>query len=628
MTPGPTGFSSVTRPAPITVADRPERPLIVFDGDCGFCRQWVRRWKGMTGDRIDYRPYQEAAPRFPEIGESAFARRVWLIEPDGHARGGAGAVFRLYALVGERSWPEALYRHLPGFAGVSEVAYGVVARHRRIAAMAVRISCGSIDRRPSYRRARSIFLRGMGLVYLAAFGSLLVQVDGLIGSRGIAPAAEFLDRARTALGGASVPRVPTLFWLDASDRALRAVCWGGIVGSVLLIAGVLPVACLVGLWAAYLSFVSVGHPFLSYQWDALLLESGFLAILVAPWTLRLNRVPGGPPGLAVWLVRWLVFRLMFLSGVVKLTSADPTWAAWTAMKYHYETQPLPTWTSWYAHHLPDRLQRASVGLMFWAELIAPFLLFGPRIPRMIGVLSIVLLQLGIAATGNFGFFNLLSVVLCLLLVEDRDWGRKDDDPAGTNRRPILARIALAAIALPLMAVSVMNGIDGSGVSQTVTHPAPLERLRTLADTFRIANAYGLFAVMTTERPEILVEGSDDGEVWTAYRFRWKPGDPARRPRFCTTHLPRLDWQMWFAALSGDCRAQPWFLNFERRLLEGSPEVLSLLEANPFPDRPPRYLRARLDLYHFTRPGEPGWWTREEAGTFCPALGLRRGDGDH
>jgi hypothetical protein len=466
---------------------------------------------------------------------------------------------------------------------------------------------------------RGIVLRGLGLIYLAAFASLAVQLDGLIGSRGILPAAEFLDAVARHLGAERYWRVPTLLWLGASDQSLHALIWGGMAVSLALVLGAWPRACLVGLWAAYLSLVVVAGPFLGYQWDSLLLEAGLLGVLFAPGGFWLGRARSEPSGAVVWLVRWLLFRLLFLSGLVKLTSGDTAWLAWRAMAYDYETQPLPVPTSWFMHGLPAWFHAASVGFVFWAELIAPWLIFAPRRPRMVAFASIVVLQVLILATGNYGFFNLLTIVLALSLVEDRDWGRKEDDLPLAERRPWWRRAGLAAAWLVIVPVTTMEAIDRSGF--TVFFPSGLEALRDWVAPFRSFNAYGLFAVMTTERPEIVVEGSDDGMSWTPYEFRWKPGDPMRAPRFTTPHLPRLDWQMWFAALAGDCRSQPWFLAFERRLLEGSPEVRRLLRPGPFSDRPPRYLRARLFDYRFTHRGEPAWWHRDDVGLYCPPVTL-------
>jgi hypothetical protein len=496
-----------------------------------------------------------------------------------------------------------------------------------------------LARRPRFRLTRAIFLRGLGLVYLAAFGSLAVQLDGLLGSQGILPAAEYLDRAARALGRgpATYWRLPTFFWFNASDTALHAACYTGVTLSVALIAGLLPGLSAVLLWLLYLSFVVVGQVFLGYQWDSLLLETGLLAVLLAPWCVRLSRAGDQPWWFAIYLVRWLTFRLMFLSGFVKLASHDPTWQDWTALEYHYQTQPLPTWASWYIHQVPAGFQAMSVGFMFFAELIAPFFVFGPRPLRLVGFASLVLLQLLIAATGNYGFFNLLAIVLCLCILDDRDW-ESVRRAWGVLIRNVTTRRTATEHEVPVVPLKPWSvprrlgvGLVG-GVILLVTAtqtleiiapslpiPSTLDTLSQWVGPLRSMNHYGLFAVMTTTRPEIIVEGSDDGAIWKPYRFRWKPCELDRRPRFAVPHLPRLDWQMWFAALGGDCRSAPWFMRFEQKLLDASPAVLGLLRENPFPTRPPRYVRARLYLYSFTRWGSHDWWSREEQGLFCPPL---------
>ncbi len=496
---------------------------------------------------------------------------------------------------------------------------------------------GDESQRPTYRQTRSVFLRGLGLVYVSAFGSMAVQVDGLIGSRGVLPAADYLERARQVLGPAVYWRLPTLLWLDSSDRVLHALCWGGLLLATLLFAGFLPGVCTFLLWLFYLSIVVAGQDFLGFQWDSLLLEAGLLAVLMAPWRLRLGRATDFPWAFTVWLVRWLLFRLVFLSGVVKLASRDPAWSGWNALEFHYETQPLPTWTSWYIHQMPPWFHWLSVGFMFYAELVAPFFIFGPRPIRRVGFASLVLLQLLIAGTGNYGFFNLLSVVLCLTVLDDQDWEwlRKI---ASARRKPIESevedvsessgagghwsmprRVVAGAMGAILFVVTTVEMLER--ISPGIVSPHGLIVLSQWIEPLRSTNSYGLFAVMTTERPEIIVEGSEDGTSWKPYQFRWKPGELDRRPRFTTPHMPRLDWQLWFAALARDCRMQPWFLRFERKLLQGSPEVLSLLGENPFPNRPPRFVRARLELYAFTRWGSADWWTRQDQGIFCPPLEL-------
>jgi hypothetical protein len=481
------------------------------------------------------------------------------------------------------------------------------------------------------RLMRSLFLRGLGLVYLAAFASLAVQLDGLIGAHGIAPVADYLARAQHVLGSgpATLWRLPTVFWIGSSDLVLHAVCFSGIVTSLALIAGLLPGLCATLLWVFYLSLVVVGQEFLSYQWDMLLLESGVLAMLIAPWGLRLGRAKDEPWGLSVWLVRWLVFRLMFLSGIVKLNSHDPTWRDWSALNYHYETQPLPAWTSWYVHQMPAWFHELSVGFMFYAELIAPFFVFGPRPIRIVGFASLVLLQALIAGTGNYGFFNLLAIVLCLSLLEDRDWNwlarrvRRVhvQDAASTAERGAVwswpRKTLVAAVGAIIIMVTLAETFYSAFAEAVI--PSEVIALGNWLRPLRSTNRYGLFAVMTTRRPEILVEGSDDGVSWRPYRFRWKPCELDRAPRFTTLHLPRLDWQMWFAALSRDCRSAPWFLRFVERLLAAEPAVLSLLRDNPFPDHPPRFVRARLFNYRFSRWGSSDWWTREDDGLYCPTL---------
>jgi hypothetical protein len=493
----------------------------------------------------------------------------------------------------------------------------------------------------------------MGLAYLAAFGSIAVQVDGLIGSHGILPAAEYMTVAGQILGlePATYWRLPTLCWLSASDWALHALCWGGVALSLALVGGLLPALCTAILWLFYLSIVVVGQNFLSYQWDSLLLEAGLLAILLAPRGIWLGQARDAPWALAIWLVRWLVFRLMFLSGALKLATHDPTWADWSALEYHYQTQPLPTWTSWYIHQMPSWFHRMSVAFMFFAELIAPLFMIGPRPLRLTGFVSIVALQGLIAATGNYGFFNLLAAVLCLTLLDDRDldWLRKAlrqprerrarlwnwaFDRRSPSAGPGTAEPDASEAARPWSwARRLATGVLGALIialtsAQTVKRLWPEwvvpDRLVTLAEwvgPLRSFNSYGLFTVMTTQRPEIDVEASDDGLSWRPYRFRWKPCELDRRPRFTPFHLPRLDWQMWFAALGGDWRSETWFLRFEYRLLEGQPVVLGLLRVDPFAGHRPRYVRARLYSYTFTGWGSADWWARADRGLFCPAMAM-------
>ncbi len=473
---------------------------------------------------------------------------------------------------------------------------------------------------------RNTFVRGLGAIYLIAFLSLEWQVTGLLGADGLRPAADFLARAREALGGIDPLRLPTVFWLDASDAWLRGGCWLGAALALLVIGGMLPLASLLGCWILYLSYVGIGAPFLSYQWDALLLETGFLGILWAPASARLASPRATEPTRAIrWLLWWLVFRLMFFSGWVKLASGDPTWWDLSALEYHYETQPLPTWTAWYAHQLPSWFQRLSVFGTFVIELVVPFGILLGRRGRAVVFVAFLGLQAFIGATGNYGFFNLLSALLCVPLLDDdqilavvpaalRRRTQRSSRPAGRLRSGLDPIVVFTLLAATVPAsIAQLTGIRAP---YDLVAPA----VRAL-QPFHLTSRYGLFAVMTTNRPEVVIEGSDDGVTWTAYSFRWKPGPLDRRPTFVEPDMPRLDWQMWFDALyieralrTGQRAQRVITPSVVAKLREGSTSIGPLLGANPFPEAPPRYLRWQLYDYEFTDASERAttgnWWTRQ------------------
>ena len=464
-------------------------------------------------------------------------------------------------------------------------------------------------------------------MFAIAFLSLWVQLLGLIGSEGILPASSYLDGVRSRLGTEAYSRILTLFWLSSTDVTLQLGCALGLGLSVALLLGLAPRLVLALLWVLYLSFVPVGQVFLGYQWDYLLLETGFLAIWIAPPVLR-SRLASDPPvgRAALFLGRWLLFRLMILSGAVKLLSGDPNWWSLRAMDFHYWTQPLPAWTSPFFHFLPPTVQTLSCATTFVVELGMPFLLFCPRRLRLLAAASIIVHQVVIGATGNYGFFGLLTAILCFLLIDDATWRRLLPArlamlPAKTSRPTGLRTVTLGILATTIVLLTTAQsarrllGHDSlpEGIHAALSYTSPL----------RSFNSYGLFAVMTTDRPEISVEGSNDLRTWEPYEFRYKPDRLEEAPRFVQPHMPRLDWQLWFAALHGSCRRDPWFLRFVGRLLHGSEPVRSLLEHDPFGEVPPRYIRARLYRYRFSR--EPGlWWDREPIGDYCPTLTLRGG----
>ena len=597
------------------------KPLLVYDNACDFCRYWIAQWQHITGDRVEYAPYQEVAAEFPDIPLSAFERSVQLIFQNGTILSGAEAVLRALNN-GLLLW---CYYHLPGFAGVSEWAYRFVAQHRLFFSALTRWFWGAHTERTTFYLSRWLFLRGLGCIYLIAFLSLWVQIHGLVGSNGILPAGQYLEVVRQQIGTEGYYLVPTLFWLNTSDAFLHFLCAGGVVLSLVLIAGFVPTFALVGLWAFYLSLVTVGQVFLSFQWDVLLLEAGFLAIFFAPLQLRDTFTRTFQSSTAfLWLLRWLLFRLMFASGFVKLAS-DEVWRNLTALNFHYETQPLPTWLGWYTHQFPEWLHKASTIGMFAAELVVPFLIFAPRHPRTVGCIGLIVLQILIILTGNYCFFNLLTIVLCLLLIDDVMWKallpKRFMPTIHTIEKPPrqYRRIGIMVAAVLLFLLSSIR-FGGQLFRET-----QLPDVAWIAP-FRSVNTYGLFADMTESRPEIIVEGSNDRITWKPYQFRWKPGDLTVPPKWVAPHQPRLDWQMWFAALQGSYRNTPWFLNFMGALLQGKSEVLRLLAENPFPDSPPRYVRATLYDYRFTdlttKRSEGTWWSREWKRIYCPAISLR------
>jgi predicted DCC family thiol-disulfide oxidoreductase YuxK len=623
----------------IRVAVPPPKPLLVFDGDCNFCTLWICRWRQMTADAVDYLPSQDAgiAAQFPEIPRERFQSSVQLIETDGAVYSGAEAVFRALAKNPKWQWPLRLYEQSQAIARFTEHAYQFVAGHRTAFSRFTRLFWGSHVERPDYFLTRWIFLRALGAIYLIAFVSLWTQISGLIGHNGILPANQFMSAARQqcdaqGIGLERFHLLPTLCWFDSSDSFLDFQCAAGTLFAILLIVGIAPAPCLALLWLFYLSLSTVGRDFLGFQWDNLLLEAGFLAIFFAPLQFRPKLSREMPPSrIVLWLLRLLLFKLVFSSGCVKLLSGDPNWRNLTAITFHYQTQPLPTWIGWYANQLPLWFQKFSCAVMFAIEVVAPFLIFTPRRIRFFGCGAIVFLQILILLTGNYTFFNFLTIALCLLLLDDftfqkilpRKWSPLfsiNPQPSIFNRHwPRAITIPLAVVVLT---VSLFQMISMSGMRSNLLLPAAaLDRWLL---PLRTVNSYGLFAVMTIERREIIVEGSDDGVNWLPYEFKYKPGNVNRPPAFVEPHQPRLDWQMWFAAL-GNYQQSPWFGNFCERLLQGSPEVLALLEKNPFPNHPPHYVRAGLYDYHFTsfaeRRATGAWWKLEFTGEYLPPISL-------
>jgi predicted DCC family thiol-disulfide oxidoreductase YuxK len=600
---------------------------MIFDGDCHFCRRWIERWRQQTEDAIDYEPSQKVAPQFPEIPTSDFENAVILITTDGIVYRAAEAVFRSLAC-GRQRWPIALYEKVPGFASISEMAYDFVSRHRKLASNLTRLLWGRDVRVPTYFVSRRIFLRTVGLTYLIAFVSLWVQVDGLVGERGILPVREFLPALKAEYGARAILALPTICWVNSSNMALHLLCGTGVIASAALMAGALPVIGLILCFCSYLSLTIAGQTFLSFQWDILLLETGFLAIFLAPPQWRMARGRDvAISGVALFLLKFLLFKLMFMSGMVKLTSGDDCWWNLTALDYHYWTQPLPTPIAWWADKHPEWFKKFSVAFCLFVEIIVPFFIWAPRRLRLLAAAFLVSLQIAIALTGNYCFFNLITIALGVLLIDDVVWrrGGKIPEERAVKSRAFFSRVSgLAAVAVLIITFPVNVWLNYTAIRPEAAWPEPLAMLYMYVEPFRIANGYGLFRVMTKERPEIQVEGSADGIDWAVYDFKWKPGDLNRAPGWCAPHQPRLDWQMWFAALGGR-REESWFGRFALRLLQNEPAATRLLERNPFATKAPRYIRAKLFKYEFTTQEEHratgAWWKRREIGEYLPEVSL-------
>ncbi len=585
----------------------------------------MERWKIQTSGKVEFRPFQEAAADFPQVPAEEFRKAVYLFEA-GSISSGAEAVFRIQAY-GSAPWFLRAYRFLPGFRAVSDFFYSLIASNRVFFSRVTRLLWGRDPRPDSYFCSRKLFFKSLALIYISAFASLWPQIPGLFGERGILPVGHYLQAVSAYFSGSAQRfyAVPSLAWLNPSAVFLQGICVAGVFFALLILAGRAVRLSSFALWLLYLSLVVVGQDFLSFQWDILLLETGLLAVFFAPLSKGFSaKADWDSQSIPVsrFLLQFLLFKLMISSGIVKLASGDPVWRNLTALNYHYETQPLPGPLSWYAHQLPAWFDRVCAAVMFFIELAAPFFLFFPRRIRHFGVLLLAGLQILIFLTGNYCFFNLLALALCLTVVDDTVW-RRGVKTESVRKTPIGMRLAILPVAVVFLAVSCKQVLRLAGVPMTGT----ISRVESSLRPFESLNSYGLFAVMTTRRPEIVVEGSLDGKEWKPYVFRFKPGDIQKRPGAVAPYQPRLDWQMWFAAL-GRGERNPWFIQFCMRLLQGVPEVSRLLASDPFAGKPPKYLRAAEYDYRFTSLKEKwrtgAWWKREYTGNYLPVMALNQG----
>lgn len=502
---------------------------------------------------------------------------------------------------------------------------------------------------------RWLFLRALALIYLSAFYSLLCQVRGLIGPNGVLPADQYLDAVHRSLGASRFWYAPSLYWINSSDPALMAICWIGLIASVAAFLNAWPRLSFFICFLCFLSFVAAAQVFSGYQSDGMLLEAGFLALFLAPagfWPgFGTNSLPMRA---SYFLLQWEWFRIYFESGLVKLLSGDPEWRHFTAMDQYYQNCPLPTWIGYYVQHLPHWFHAATAGATLVMELGIVFLLFLPRRWRLICFFIVTPWEIGVILTANYTFLNYLVLVLGFLLLDDGYLGRllparfrpikkaaeiheeelPEPEPSLSilnaappqPHRPKLShwqaiRFALSAVLLALVAYVTTAELI---LLPFPAAPLPTSPISALAP-FRIANRYGLFAVMTRGLYQIEFQGSDDGQRWTAYPFRYKPQALNEAPGIYAPYQPRFDWNLWFASL-GDWQQNNIVPLTEESLLAGSPDVLHLFASNPFPDMPPRYVRAVLWQYWFTslkQKHETGdWWTRKLLGLYAPVLTLQ------
>ena len=462
-----------------------------------------------------------------------------------------------------------------------------------------------------HRLVIAVFLKGLGLIYVIAFAALAVQIEGLSGSQGILPLVEQQANLETSLGLKRFVLFPSLFWLNASDAVLVGAAWAGCAAGLAVVFGVWPRLMLIAAYALYLSLYHAGSIFMNFQWDTLLLEAGFLAIFLA----------GGGANIVVWLMRWLLFRLRFLSGISKLTSGDPAWSGLGALGLYFEVQPLPHPGAWYFHHLPEGLLKAATAGVLVIEIAVPFLFLASRRYRMIGAALTIGLQLLIIATSNHNFINLLTILLCLFLFDDQALSKLTPSALKTTAARLMGRVERNQFSVFAAVIIVTSFLQVAWMVLNVSPPPhALHRFERYVAGFSLSNRYHVFPTMKAERTEVLVEWSNDAKTWTPLEFKYKPGDPSRAPAFIAPYHPRLDWHMWFVPLGFPEFVMP-YQRFLERVLEGSPPVLGLLPDGAFPNGPPKYLRAHLLEYTFTDPATRArtghWWQVSARGPFWP-----------
>ncbi len=478
----------------------------------------------------------------------------------------------------------------------------------------------------SYWLTRFLILRLLGLIYAVAFLIAINQILPLIGTTGLLPVGAFIERITAALGSRSSGfiHLPSVFWFGHSDTALLTAAWIGFGLSCIVLAGFANAPMLAVLWFLYMSFVNIGQDWYGYGWEIQLLETGFLAIFLCPLLDARPFPKRAPPMPIIILFRWLIFRIMLGSGLIKLRG-DEVWRNGTALYYHFETQPMPGPLSRWFHFLPHFFLKLGVWFNWLAELVAPLFVFGPQIARRVAGVIIILLQLVLILSGNLSFLNWLTIIPAIACFDDQFLSRLL--PRGLVRRAEAASVR-AETSRPMLvtAWTVTAIIALLSIQPVLNMLSPQQIMNTSFDPFNLVNTYGAFGSVGQERLNIVFEGTmddipTDSATWKAYPYKGLPTDPDKRPPQVAPYHLRFDWQMWFAAMSTPDE-YPWTLTLVSKLLHNDRGTLSLFAGNPFPDKPPRYIRAVLYRYSFAPPGNPGHhiWTRQPVGApWLPAM---------
>jgi hypothetical protein len=475
-----------------------------------------------------------------------------------------------------------------------------------------------------YWLTRFVILRLLGFLYFMAFLAAVNQLGPLIGHEGLLPADSYLQRLTEHFGSGveGFCELPSVFWLGCSDRALLAVAWLGLALALLVMLGYANALIMLALWALYMSIVNVGQLWYSYGWEMQLLETGMLGAFLCPLLDGRPFPRRAPPVAVLWLYRWLIFRIMLGAGLIKLRG-DTCWRDLTCLYYHYETQPIPNPLSAWLHFRPPWFHQAGTLWNHFVELVVPWFGFGPRPVRHVAGVLLASFQVVLILSGNLSFLNWLTIVPCLACFDDSFWARLLPR-ALTERARAVALAARPSSGQEFAVVAFALVVVLLSIEPVVNLVSPGQVMNTSFNRLKLVNTYGAFGHVGRERFEIIFEGthspSPEGAVWREYEFPAKPGDPRRCPPIVAPYQPRLDWQIWFAAMATP-REYPWTVHFAWKLLHNDRGTLSLLANDPFPAEPPRYVRAELYRYHFTRPEEAdgSWWQRERVGSWLPPL---------